>query len=126
AHPLPEVGQHDAPSRRDILEFYADTSVSIPDELIEAFDVYWSQESATGDAIAEGNVYFAGEHLSRHHTWIAGALDSAIQTVADMLEMREIKSLGEEYSRAKKGALNVQRSCGQKRCSYSIPLHNNV
>lgn len=43
-----------------------------------------------------------------------------------MLEMREIKSLGEEYSRAKKGALNVQRSCGQKRCSYSIPLHNNV
>jgi hypothetical protein len=75
---------------------------------------------------AEGSVYFVGEHLSRHHTWIAGAVDSAIQTVGDMLGVSEIRSLGEEYSRPKKGGVNVQRPCGQKRCSYSIPLHNNV
>ncbi|CAG8504752.1 21528_t:CDS:2 [Gigaspora rosea] len=26
----------------------------------------------------EGNIYFASEHLSTHHTWILGALDSAL------------------------------------------------
>ena len=30
---------------------------------------------------SRGNVYFAGEHLSTFHGWIAGAIDSAIETV---------------------------------------------
>ena len=30
-------------------------------------------------------MYFAGEHLSHHHTWIAGALESAWETVADVI-----------------------------------------
>ncbi|KAF7179907.1 hypothetical protein CNMCM7691_008959 [Aspergillus felis] len=125
----------------DLQRFYADTGINVSDEFIDAFDVCWSQESATGDAMflpgqfsrfyeasrrAEGSVYFAGEHLSRHHTWIAGAVDSAIQTVEAMLGISGIRSLGEEYSRVKKGGANLPRPCGQKRCSYSIPLHNNV
>ncbi|KAF4178286.1 hypothetical protein CNMCM8694_009218 [Aspergillus lentulus] len=108
----------------DLQRFYEDTGVSISDEFIDAFDVCWSQESATGDAMflpgqfsrfyessrrAEGSVYFVGEHLSRHHTWIAGAVDSAIQTVGGMLGVSEIRSLGKEYSRVKKGGGNVQR-----------------
>ncbi|KAF4155092.1 hypothetical protein CNMCM6936_007596 [Aspergillus lentulus] len=36
----------------DLQRFYEDTGVSISDEFIDAFDVCWSQESATGDAMA--------------------------------------------------------------------------
>ncbi|THH09404.1 hypothetical protein EW146_g8691 [Bondarzewia mesenterica] len=74
-------------------ELYGD---QVNDELMETFDVCWSTRSATGDAMflpgqfkarfdparaPEGDVYFAGEHLSEHHTWIAGALLSAKDTV---------------------------------------------
>jgi monoamine oxidase len=63
-------------------------------------DAVWSARNSTGDAMflpgqflsrfeaarqPEGNVYFAGEHLSHHHTWIAGALESAWVTVADII-----------------------------------------
>ena len=56
--------------------------------LIETADAVWAAESATGDAMflpgqfaahfcaarqPEGNVFFAGEHLSYHHTWMSGA-----------------------------------------------------
>ncbi|EAW12636.1 flavin monoamine oxidase family protein [Aspergillus clavatus NRRL 1] len=125
----------------DLQRFYADTNIKISDEFIDAFDVCWNQQSATGDAMflpgqfrrfhdisrrEEGSIYFSGEHLSRHHTWIAGAVDSAIHTVGQMLGIREIGSLGEEYSHVNKGSVGVRRPCGQNRCSYSIPLHNNV
>lgn len=33
----------------------------------------------------EGSVYFAGEHLSVHHTWIVGALDSALLACQQLL-----------------------------------------
>jgi hypothetical protein len=33
----------------------------------------------------EGNIYFAGEHLSVHHTWIVGALDSALLACQQLL-----------------------------------------
>lgn len=33
----------------------------------------------------EGNVYFAGKYLSIHHTWILGALDSALLACQQML-----------------------------------------
>ncbi|RMD39820.1 hypothetical protein DV735_g5306, partial [Chaetothyriales sp. CBS 134920] len=94
----------------DLQRFYVDTGINISDEFIDAFDVCWSQESGTGDAMflpgqfrrfydvarrEEGNIHFAGEHLSKHHTWIAGAVDSAIHTVGQMVGNSEIKSLGE-------------------------------
>ncbi|RIB00367.1 hypothetical protein C2G38_2256733 [Gigaspora rosea] len=34
----------------------------------------------------EGNIYFASEHLSTHHTWILGALDSALLACQQMKE----------------------------------------
>jgi Flavin containing amine oxidoreductase len=33
----------------------------------------------------EGNIFFAGEHLSHHHTWIAGACQSTHKAVCDMI-----------------------------------------
>ena len=122
----------------DLQRFYADTTVDIHEQFLDAFDMCWSQESATGDAMflpgqfkrfhdisrrPEGNIYFAGEHLSRHHTWIAGAVDSALQTTAWVLGKEEIKSLGEEYTAKEPRA---RLPCTKKRCSHSIPLHNNV
>ncbi|KAL4919796.1 putative flavin-containing amine oxidase [Aspergillus aurantiobrunneus] len=124
----------------DLQRFYADTNIDIQQQFIEAFDVCWSQSAATGDAMflpgqfrrfheianrPEGNIFFAGEHLSRHHTWIAGALDSALWTTASILGDPGLKSLGEEYlARGKK--TSERQLCDEGRCSYAIPSHNNV
>lgn len=66
----------------------------------ESDDIMWATEWAAGDAkflpgqfrevftagqAPEGNIYFAGEHLSIHHTWILGALDSAHTTCGQIL-----------------------------------------
>jgi monoamine oxidase len=74
--------------------------VDVHDLFIEAFDVAWASEWATGDAmffpgqfrqlfnaarLPEGSIYFAGEHLSVHHTWIVGALDSALLACQQLL-----------------------------------------
>ncbi|KAI0555253.1 hypothetical protein F4679DRAFT_522868 [Xylaria curta] len=85
----------------DLSKFYADEpKVDVYEQYIEAFDILWSAESAGGDAMflpgqhsrffeaarkAEGPIHFAGEHLSRHHTWIAGAIDSALHATAEVL-----------------------------------------
>ncbi|KAL0953927.1 hypothetical protein HGRIS_005092 [Hohenbuehelia grisea] len=84
----------------DLAELY-EGEVDVYEEFIEGKDVCWQEQWATGDAMfypgqltafakaaaaPEGNVYFAGEHLSRHHTWIAGAIDSALSTVRVMME----------------------------------------
>jgi monoamine oxidase len=74
--------------------------INVYDLIISTSDAVWSARNSTGDAMflpgqflsrfeaarqPEGNVYFAGEHLSHHHTWIAGALESAWETVADIV-----------------------------------------
>ena len=74
--------------------------VNVREQFIEAFDVAWPLEWATGDAMffpgqfrnlfnvarqPEGNIYFAGEHLSVHHTWIVGALDAALLACQQLL-----------------------------------------
>jgi monoamine oxidase len=74
--------------------------INVYDLIISTSDAIWSARSSTGDAMflpgqflsrfeaarqPEGNIYFAGEHLSRHHTWIAGALESAWETVSDII-----------------------------------------
>ncbi|KAF7372864.1 Amine oxidase [Mycena sanguinolenta] len=76
-------------------------SIKVNDLLISSADAIWSSSTATGNAFLlpgqfktrfeparrpEGNVYFAGEHLSYHHTWISGALQSALYTVSLMLD----------------------------------------
>jgi monoamine oxidase len=84
---------------KNLQEIYAG-EVDVAEQFLEAFDVVWPNEWATGDAMffpgqfrclfnaarqAEGNVHFAGEHLSVHHTWIVGALDSALAACHQIL-----------------------------------------
>jgi monoamine oxidase len=74
--------------------------INVYDLIMATSDAVWSARSSTGDAMflpgqflsrfeaarqPEGNIYFAGEHLSRHHTWIAGALESAWETVSNII-----------------------------------------
>ncbi|OBZ68688.1 hypothetical protein A0H81_11177 [Grifola frondosa] len=83
---------------RCLAEVYPD--VDVAGELLETFDVAWSARAATGDAMflpgqfsllfgparsPEGDIFFAGEHLSRHHTWISGALLSAEEAVRQVV-----------------------------------------
>ena len=86
---------------RDLAQVYPQTDeIDIYSEFIEADNVAWTNRTPTGDCMflpgqysdyfkiarePEGNIYFAGEHLSRHHTWISGALDSALQAVGQMM-----------------------------------------
>ncbi len=74
--------------------------INVYDLIMATSDAVWSARNCTGDAKflpgqfltrfeaarqPEGNIYFAGEHLSRHHTWIAGALESAWETVSNII-----------------------------------------
>ena len=101
----------------------------------------WSCEYASGDAMflpgqfsryhniagtSEGNVYFAGEHLSKHHTWIAGAIDSALNTVASMLACKDLPALGEEYLAPVEQTRYNKIDVNPARYAYAIPHHNNL
>ena len=125
----------------DLQVFFSDASVDIYDQFISAHDVSWSCENATGDAMflpgqfsrfrhvakrPEGNVYFAGEHLSRHHTWIAGAIDSSLDTVANLLGRKDLAALGEEYLQPTERTRYKETGSTPKRSSYAIPYHNNL
>ncbi len=74
--------------------------INVYDLIMATSDAVWSARNCTGDAKflpgqfltrfeaarqPEGNICFAGEHLSRHHTWIAGALESAWETVSNII-----------------------------------------
>ncbi|KAK7036274.1 hypothetical protein R3P38DRAFT_3263660 [Favolaschia claudopus] len=82
--------------------------IKVHDLLIGTADAIWSASTATGDAMflpgqfesrfeparrPEGPIYFAGEHLSHHHTWISGALNSALYTVRLLLEDQSLPRL---------------------------------
>ncbi|KAL6694214.1 hypothetical protein J3F84DRAFT_400685 [Trichoderma pleuroticola] len=70
----------------DLSKYFADElEIDVYEQFIEAFDITWSAESCGGDAMflpgqfsrffevakkPEGNIHFAGEHLSKHHTWV--------------------------------------------------------
>jgi monoamine oxidase len=84
----------------DEMDTRTHTKIDVYDLLIGTTDAVWSTKSATGDAMflpgqfaarfeparkPEGNIFFAGEHLSRHHTWIAGALESGHNAVCQMI-----------------------------------------
>ena len=96
-----------------IQELYANKKdggkpIDVQDLLIETSDAVWSASTATGDAMflpgqfrahfdvarkREGNIFFAGEHLSYHHTWISGAANSALDVVRDMLSKPNLPPL---------------------------------
>lgn len=145
----------------DLGRYFADDpEVDVDEQFIEAFDVLWAASSSGGDAMflpgqfsrfydvarqREGNILFAGEHLSRHHTWIAGAIDSALYTTAELLGRpiqddtnmvkkesyntsdKPLPALGREFvsrdeeRRAQKTDINSRRF---KACI--IPSHMNV
>jgi monoamine oxidase len=92
---------------RDLQTLYQG-EVDVEAQFIKAFEVNWTAQPSTGDAMffpgqfknlfniarqPEGNVYFAGEHLSVHHTWIAGAIDSALLACRQMLGAPELAPL---------------------------------
>ncbi|KAF3024401.1 hypothetical protein E8E14_014450 [Neopestalotiopsis sp. 37M] len=98
----------------DLAKFYQDDKVDVHDQFLEAFDVLWSNEFCGGDAMflpgqftrfhevakrPERNVHFAGEHLSKHHTWISGALDSTLTAVRQMIGA-DVPALGRELLHA--------------------------
>jgi hypothetical protein len=88
----------------------------------------------------ERNIHFAGEHLSRHHTWISGALDSALTSVRQVTG-EDVPALGREHiSKQLKGQTlqetmhkaEVLKSKVEKfsissvTSGFTIPLHLNV
>jgi len=92
---------------RDLDELYGH-EVSVNDLFLGAKPISWSLENATGDAMfypgqfkdlynvgkkREGNIHFAGEHLSPYHTWIAGAIDSALRVCRELLDDTDLEHL---------------------------------
>lgn len=99
---------------------------------IESADHVWSRSTATGDAMflpgqfqnhfdkarePEGLIYFAGEHLSYHHTWISGAATSALKVVRDMLGKKTFPPLSLPTHRGKK------RQHYKKQLRVKAPFH---
>ncbi len=93
----------------DLDRFFSKQGVNIYEQYIDAFDVNWPSEVGGGNTMylagqftrfheamkkPEGNVYFAGEHMSRHHTWVAGAVETAHQAVQQMLGDYKLPALG--------------------------------
>lgn len=81
-------------------EYAGGTDETSPSYLNEAFPVEWAVKWPLGDATfyagqfsylypvmkePQGEIYFSGEHLSVYRSWIAGALDSATETVSQLL-----------------------------------------
>ncbi|OAA62218.1 Amine oxidase [Cordyceps fumosorosea ARSEF 2679] len=144
----------------DLSKFYADEpDVNVHDQYIEAHDILWMNELCGGDAMflpgqfsryhqvakqPEGNIYFAGEHLSRHHTWIAGAVDSALSTTAEILAHHQpgkwaqnrhaLVPLGREYVvlEPKEKAPGEEKAAAKMDISsrplkaFIIPRHMNI
>ena len=94
----------------DLDQCFRIQGVDVYAEFIEAFDARWPSESSFSNTLylpgqfsrlhqamgrPEGNVYFAGEHLSIHHTWIAGAIGTASDAVKSMLGNSSLKRLGD-------------------------------
>ena len=85
----------------DIAEEYAGgTDPSKESYTDEAFPVQWEAKQPLGVSLylpgqftslypvvkqSQGRIYFAGEHLSVHRSWVFGALDSARFAVAQLL-----------------------------------------
>ncbi|KAL3417225.1 L-amino acid oxidase [Phlyctema vagabunda] len=115
----------------DLDKFFAATAshtgadhIDVYGQFIEAFDLHWSEDVSMGDSMYlpgqfsrffnaarqnEGNVFFAGEHLSHHHTWIAGAIDSSLYAVRTLLGRSSLDMLGCEFA-----SYNKPKSIGKR------------
>ena len=88
----------------DLNEMYKPFGVDVYSEYTGvAHDVSWSQEYAMGVAMffpgmyknmfmemrrPEGNIHFAGEHLTVHHGWILGSIGSACDAVSEIVKKK--------------------------------------
>ncbi|TFY66499.1 hypothetical protein EVG20_g4593 [Dentipellis fragilis] len=85
--------------------------VDIARQLIDTFDVVWSSRMASGSTAflpgqfsrclpaakrPEGNIFFAGEHLSNHHGWVTGPMQSALGAVRGVTGDFGIQALSEK------------------------------
>ncbi|KAH7182312.1 uncharacterized protein B0J16DRAFT_270721 [Fusarium flagelliforme] len=143
----------------DLSKYYADDpEIDVYEQYIESFYVLWTNEWCGGDAMylpgqfsrfhevakaREGQIFFAGEHLSKHHTWvsttllrlsglidfawqIAGAIVSAWRTTGEVLG-RGVAALGREYFSADQKRAESKTDISSrlfKACV--IPKHLNV
>ncbi|KAK7989772.1 meiotic recombination protein DMC1 [Apiospora arundinis] len=142
----------------DLSKYYADDpEIDVYEQYIEAFDIMWTAKSCGGDAMflpgqfsrffeiakkREGQIFFVGEHLSKHHTWIAGAIDSACTATAELLgrPVQEgcsketgqlgaapVPALGREYLTADEKRLGGKTDISSRRFKACvIPKHLNV
>ncbi|KAK8874883.1 flavin-containing amine oxidase [Apiospora arundinis] len=142
----------------DLSKYYADDpEIDIYEQYIESFDIMWTAKSCGGDAMflpgqfsrffevakkREGQIFFVGEHLSKHHTWIAGAIDSACTATAELLgrPVQEgcsketgqlgaapVPALGREYLTADEKRLGGKTDISSRRFKACvIPKHLNV
>lgn len=93
----------------DLNAFFIHQGINVYEQYIESFDVCWPSGLAAANTMylpgqftrffevmkqPEGNVYFAGEHMSRHHTWVAGGVESAHETCQKLLGRQELLGLG--------------------------------
>lgn len=77
-------------------DFFRRQGIDVYSQFTEALDVHWPSEVDGGNTMylpgqysrfheaikqPEGSFYFAGEHISRHHNWIAGGIESAHRAV---------------------------------------------
>lgn len=95
----------------DLNTFCRPQGVDVYSQFIEAFDMQWPSEAGGGNTMylpgqysrfhdvmkkPEGNIYFAGEHISRHHTWVAGGIESAHQATEQLLGGQSLPGLGSQ------------------------------
>lgn len=96
---------------QDLNTFFGPQGVDVYGQFIEAFDMHWPSEAGGGNTMylpgqfsrfhdimknPEGNIYFAGEHISRHHTWVAGGIESAHHAAEQVLDGQSLPGLGSE------------------------------
>ncbi|KAF5532972.1 amino acid oxidase [Fusarium napiforme] len=140
----------------DLSIYYADDpDIDVYEQYIEAFDIMWAEEWSGGDAMflpgqfsrfhdvakaREEHIFFAGEHLSRHHTWIAGAVESAWRTTAELLGypvqeetvdmaigQSRLVALGREYFSADQNRIGKRTDISSRTFKACvIPKHLNV
>ena len=94
---------------QDLDRAFRPQGVDVFSEFIEAFDAPWPSQDAGANTMylpgqfsryheamkrAEGHVHFAGEHISVHHTWIAGSTETAHEAVKQILGNDSLPRLG--------------------------------
>lgn len=98
---------------QDLDRAFRPQGVDVFAEFIEAFDAPWPSQDAGANTMylpgqfsrfheafksPEGNIHFAGEHISVHHTWIAGSTNTAHDAVKQILGNDSLPRLGGDAS----------------------------